>query len=384
MMGCAGLKSQHVTAIEWLAQATGASVEGLQVGSKTLTFAPTLGPAELRGHVFKIQAESSAASALLMFQAVLPFILFSGGNEPVQLQICGGTNTSFSLTFEYLDQVLLPALEERFGIIVAERSLESRGWSVGQPTRGEINLKIQPLPRGEKLRFLPPPPRSKQPADGDDSDGDLPTDVKDIDVNLVLPERYHEQMRNQLFKDLTAMYPTASINFKMVEDSRQDVRWYILVVAKCDDGAIRIAEDDLCSLPKKTNQHATFVQSRSRDVCRALYNQTFHDGEVDRHLEDQVIIYQAISDGYSAFRGDIPLAQNGSGDQQNLTGAMKKLSVGEGMKMRRDKGVEPFGYGSLHAQTARWVVGELLPAVEFYNGGALVKGVGLNFPAGAE
>ena len=297
-----------------------------------------------------------------MLQAVLPFILFSR-NEVVELQICGGTHTSFSLTYEYLDQVLLPALEERFGIVV-ERSLEKRGWSLGQPTRGEINLKITTIPQGQRLRFRPSEKLTAQ----------LPNDIKDIDVHLILPERFHEQMKNQLLKDLKAMYPSTGINFRLTEDSRHDVRWYILVVAKYSNG-IRVAEDDLFSLPKKTAQHATFVESRSRDICRGLYNQTFRDGEVDKHLEDQVVIYQAIADGYSAFRGEIP--QGESGDQ-GLTNAMNKLSIGE-ERMRRERRLEPFGLGSLHAQTARWVASELLPAAEFYNGGALVKGVGLSF-----
>lgn len=97
------LKSQHVTSIAWLAKATGADVVGLEVGSKTLEFRPTRGPGDLLERRIKIRAESPAASSLLVLQAVLPFLVFAGNdsNEPIKLEISGGTNVSFSLSYEY-------------------------------------------------------------------------------------------------------------------------------------------------------------------------------------------------------------------------------------------------------------------------------------------
>jgi RNA 3'-terminal phosphate cyclase (ATP) len=43
--------------------------------------------------------------------------------------------------------------------------------------------------------------------------------------------------------------------------------------------------------------------------------------------------------------------------------------------MRKEKTHEPFGHGSMHAKTARWVTCQLLPTVEFYDKGTLVRGV---------
>jgi RNA 3'-terminal phosphate cyclase (ATP) len=45
--------------------------------------------------------------------------------------------------------------------------------------------------------------------------------------------------------------------------------------------------------------------------------------------------------------------------------------------MRRDKAQEPFGFGSLHATTARWVTAELLPKVQWFNRGTICEGVGM-------
>jgi RNA 3'-terminal phosphate cyclase (ATP) len=57
---------------------------------------------------------------------------------------------------------------------------------------------------------------------------------------------------------------------------------------------------------------------------------------------------------------------------------MASLQVGA-ERMRREKTDEPFGEGSLHSQTARWVAAELLPAAKWFNKGAAVEGVGLSF-----
>ncbi|KAF4499227.1 RNA 3 -terminal phosphate cyclase [Fusarium agapanthi] len=277
-----GLKSQHVTSIQFLAEITDADVEGLSVGSKTITFAPRRGPTELYQRNIKISAESGSASSLLILQAVLPFLIFAGNDseESVELSISGGSNVSFSLSFEYLDQVLLPTLEERFGIHV-ERALERRGWSLGPQSRGQIRLKFQPLKIGQTLRYKPPEQRNCAES----------YDIKSIDVSMV-----------------------------------------------------------------------------------GLHDEVAVGGRVDVHLQDQVVVFQALCEGYSSFpRGDAP----DESPPDTLIDAMGNLDVGTG-GMRKEKTHEPFGYGSLHTQTARWVASEMLPSVEFYNKGNLVKGAGIS------
>jgi len=53
-------------------------------------------------------------------------------------------------------------------------------------------------------------------------------------------------------------------------------------------------------------------------------------------------------------------------------------------KMRREKADKPFGEGSTHTTTARWVTTELLPAVEWYNKGSICEGVGMHMEAAAK
>ena len=113
------------------------------MGSKSFEFKPKLSPAKLANRNIQIKAES-AASSLLVFQSIFPFLLFAGDERgsPITMTIQGGTNVSYSLSYEYLDQVLLPSLE-RFGINV-DRKLESRGWSQGTRENRLDQASIRP------------------------------------------------------------------------------------------------------------------------------------------------------------------------------------------------------------------------------------------------
>ncbi|KAM0252335.1 hypothetical protein ACHAQJ_007773 [Trichoderma viride] len=361
-----GLKNQHVAAIEWLAQVTEADVEGLSVGSKTVAFMPRRPPTELFQRNISIRTESGAASTMLVLQAMLPFLLFASNdtNEPVVVELSGGTNVSFSPSYEYFDQVLAPTLEERFGVKL-ERELKSRGWSLGPLSRGSMSLKLHPIAKGEKLKYVPPPqyrfPESFE--------------VKNIDVSIITPMHSHKKLQESIAEDIGTLWPGADITFKVVEDSCSDSRWSVLLVAHSADG-IRWAKDILASAPKNIKGYDRFITLLSKKLCRLLYDEASLGGQVDEHLQDQLICFQALCDGPSTFpRGNDPALSDGP--LGPLIDSMGQLHVGDG-RMRREKTLEPFGHGSTHAKTARWVVSELLPGAEFYNRGDLVKGVGFS------
>ncbi|KAI5467880.1 RNA 3'-terminal phosphate cyclase domain-containing protein [Mariannaea sp. PMI_226] len=360
-----GLKNQHVTSIQCLADLTNASVDGLHVGSKTLIFIPRRGPCELLQRNITLSAASGAASTLLILQAILPFFVFASNSDggPIEVSISGGTNVSFSLSYEYLDQVLLPVLEDRFAIHV-ERKLKGRGWSLGPSSRGEIWLKISPLPIGRPLRAKAAAPRKRPDS----------LQVSKVDVSMVVPGSMHEELQNTLVKDLGDLFPGAEVNLKLVEDSQLETRWYILLVAISEEG-IRWGKDYLGSMPKKPKMRQTFIPQISHKLCRELYEEVSVGGELDEQLQDQIICYQALCEGYSSFpRGNV-LAES---SEDILIDAMGNLDIGNS-RMRREKTQEPFGYGSLHTKTARYIVSQLLPTVEFYNKGNLVKGAGISF-----
>ncbi|KAK4239728.1 RNA 3'-terminal phosphate cyclase domain-containing protein [Achaetomium macrosporum] len=362
-----GLKSQHVSAIEYLAAATAAEVDGLFIGSHTLEFSPRLRPSQLQERTIKISANSPAASTLLIFQAVFPFLLFAGNDkcEPITLQISGGTNVSLSLSFEYLDQVLLPVLQDAFGITV-QRKLLSRGWSLGKQQRGTVEFRFRPLKPGETIKLRD----SSVYAGGEP----LPTmgDIEEIDVSMIVPAEMHDKLRDELDVELGKLFYGVEVNYKVVEDSGADSRIYVLLVAKA--GTVRWGKDMLTSAPKAKSKGGSrptvaLCASLAPKIARELYKEVSAGGVVDEFLQDQLVIFQALAEGRTSFpRGE---------DKSSLERAMEKLEI-DGEKLRKEKTDRPIGEGSMHTTTARWVTAQLLPSVGWYNKGYVCEGVGMH------
>lgn len=429
-----------------LAGATAANVVGLEVGSPTLEFRPRRGPgadaiaallapsADASGssssrRLVSIAAGTAAASAMCIFQCVFPFLLFAGSSssglqeaeqEPLELEIAGGTNTSWSPSFDYMDQVLCPALEAWFGIAI-ERRLIRRGWNTGPASQGKVWFRFRPLRPGAALGGSspastalqkedapsPPPPASSpsstrttataspwppplptsstlqlQPSPGAAADAV----VKTIDVTVVCPAAMGDKLTRRLAKDLAALFPAAEIRFRPREDSGHHSRMYVLLVARPapEAGPLLWGRDLLFSPPPPRN--AAPVVGRgggdewmlstsellSRRVCRALHADVARGGVVDEFLQDQLVIFQALREGRSSFP-----RRGGEASSAGLEDAMAGLGLDEGQELKRDRTGAPFGEGSLHTTTARWVAAQLLPQARWFGGGRVCQGAGV-------
>lgn len=292
---------------------------------------------------------------------MLPFLLFAGNDvgDPIILDVSGGTNVSFSLSYEYFDQVLMPTLEERFDIKI-KRELKRRGWGLGPLLRGSVWLKVQPLAPGQKIVHKHPPrytfPESYK--------------VSRIDVSVITPIHSHKMLSDVLVKHLGDLFPSAEVHFKVIEDSCHNARWSVLLVAHSSAG-IRWAKDILCSAPKNVKSYDIFISQLSKKLCKGLYEEIALRGHVDEHLQDQIVIFQALCDGVSSFpRTSVSEEQFTIGSLANDTGPLDN----EGVKLKKDKTHEPFGNGTMHTKTVRWVASELLPGVGFFAKGNVVQG----------
>jgi RNA 3'-terminal phosphate cyclase (ATP) len=333
-----GLKAQHVAGIKYLAEATAADLAGCTVGSKSFTFNATQSPLNLANRNIKIRAES-AASILLVFQSIFPFLLFAGddSHSPISVVIHGGTNVSFSLSFEYLDQVLLPALE-RFGVQV-ERKLEYRGWSLGSRQIGSAKLKFIPLAPGQSLKAPLWP--TAQGA------------VTNIDASIIVPKDLQQLLKESLLFEIDLVFPGVEVNFLLVEDSRDKPRIYALLVAHTSTG-LRFGRDWLYNRKTKGKHHDKISTEVAQMVVDQLDIEIRKGGLVDEYLQDQLVIFQALAEGTSSIPGS-------SGNM-----ALNKNRV--------DQTDEPFGDGSTHTTTARWVVSQLLTQTTWIDEGRVCKG----------
>ncbi|KAK6216376.1 hypothetical protein LQW54_003580 [Pestalotiopsis sp. IQ-011] len=363
-----GLKSQHVAAIAWLAKATDARVDGLAVGSRTLEFAPRAAPTALAQRRIAIDVDSSAASAMLIFQAVFPYLLFAGNaskndgqweeneEDAIELEIKGGTNVSFSLSWEYLDQVLLPTLENQFGIVVG-RELKGRGWSLGPSHKGCVQLRIKPLRPGEKL--IPRVPWDRKYTDKD-------FELQRIDATILAPTRLHAPLQEAVAQSLGAHFPDVDVRFVATEDSGHDSRMYVLGVAHSKTG-LRWGRDYLYDRKWKDKTPERLADEIADKVAEDLHGEVALRGAVDEFLQDQLVVFQTLAQGRSSFPGD----------EQGIF--EDGISSDEQTRMRKDKTQEPFGQGSTHTTTARWVAAELVPQASWYNKGGVCEGAGIAF-----
>ncbi|CCD54050.1 similar to RNA 3'-terminal phosphate cyclase [Botrytis cinerea T4] len=331
-----GLKSQHVSAIKWLAKITSAETSGCFVGSKTIEFKPSSSHHYTVDRDINIDA-NSASSILLVLQAILPVLLFANNAAalPIRLSIKGGTNGSFSLSYEYLDQVLLPTLE-RFGIYV-ERQLKVRGWSHGPLKLGHAEFKIHPTPLGQSLK-VPNWPTERG-------------SVKEIDISILVLETLQEPLETSLATHIKQRFPEAKINIVLRENTH---RIYTLLVAHTSTG-LRFGRDWLYDRKTKDRTPEDISADIAEKVVEDLNAEFEKGGLVDEYLQDQLVIFQALADGRSTILGH---------------------ELSPDLKSRPDRTDEPFGDGSKHTTTARWVANQMLPHLKWYDNGQTCEGVG--------
>ncbi|KAK2766134.1 hypothetical protein FQN54_007650 [Arachnomyces sp. PD_36] len=195
--GRQGLKASHTAALQFLADVCGAHIIGAFVGSTELTFLPrreeNVSPEGQKG-VETVSAPSvpikakydirlpTPGSVFLVFQALYPFLLYAGAStsttsagvewrlEPafpaISLSITGGTNVSFSPSYDYIAQVLVPNFA-KLGLPELSVRLHKRGWSTGHTEFGSVTFQIKPLSNNE------PPKRGREDVDGTSVEGDV-------------------------------------------------------------------------------------------------------------------------------------------------------------------------------------------------------------------
>lgn len=128
-----GLRAQHLTAVKLLAKICNAKVEGLQIGSSTITFHPNqMQDTSLQENV------GTAGSISLILQVLIPAVALA--KKKLDLSIIGGTDVSWSPTSDYTNYVLREAYS-RIGIDFS-MDIQKRGY---YPKGGGIvNVTVHP------------------------------------------------------------------------------------------------------------------------------------------------------------------------------------------------------------------------------------------------
>ncbi|MCJ1340040.1 hypothetical protein MMC09_005334 [Bachmanniomyces sp. S44760] len=364
-----GLKNSHLAAAEWLAKATAAESMGMEVGSSELIFQPParesrLAPSpvdrlddvgdttyadgkswerkDLNFGVWRdkidnksklVRRESftsmdSPGSVFLVFQAILPYLVFSASQThdlvPFRISIEGGTNCARSLSYEYVDQVLIHMLQ-KIGVPPIKMTLNERGWSTGKTSIGEVTFDVTPLAPGSRLPAF--------------SLTD-PGPVHQIFVTLHAPnDEIGGMIREQIGLRVHEQWPT-NIKPEWIVDERSGPgHLYLLLVAETANG-FRIGRDWLYNrkVPAGPSERNAILVLLVNKVVGDLAAELATGAAVDEYMEDQLVVFQALANGISV--------------------------VDHGSRAP-----------SLHVRTVQWVVGEIL-------GTRVEGGMGIGLRAG--
>ncbi|WEJ73150.1 RNA 3'-terminal phosphate cyclase [Pseudomonas sp. PSE14] len=128
-----GLLRQHLTAVRAAAEICGATVEGAELGSRSLTFRP----GAILGGDYRF-AIGSAGSAVLVLQTLLPALLFA--DAPSSLAISGGTHNPLAPPADFIERTWLPLLR-RMGARVDFELLRHGFMPAGG---GELVVRVLP------------------------------------------------------------------------------------------------------------------------------------------------------------------------------------------------------------------------------------------------
>jgi RNA 3'-phosphate cyclase len=98
-----GIKAQHYVAMKSMAELCNAEVEGLEIGSKTISFTP----GKIKGGWYKFDV-GTAGSVTLVFQACILASLKT--KEQITINLSGGTDVKWSPSWDYFENVYLGLL----------------------------------------------------------------------------------------------------------------------------------------------------------------------------------------------------------------------------------------------------------------------------------
>nr|WP_277606232.1 RNA 3'-terminal phosphate cyclase [Acinetobacter genomosp. 15BJ] len=138
-----GLMRQHLVCVQASQQISQAYVEGAELHSQRLYFAPQ----HVQSGKYQFQI-GSAGSTTLVLQTLLPALLLQ--NEASDLTISGGTHNPLAPTADFIEHCFLPALE-KLGIKVEFKLNKAGFFPIGA---GEIQITIQPWQHRNKLNLL--------------------------------------------------------------------------------------------------------------------------------------------------------------------------------------------------------------------------------------
>ncbi|MFH1284963.1 MAG: RNA 3'-terminal phosphate cyclase [Candidatus Micrarchaeota archaeon] len=256
-----GIQAQHLAGILALAKLFSAEVNGAEKGSQTLEFSPR----RLKSEALRFDI-GTAGSTSLLFQALLPPLLFS--KQSTSLELIGGTHVAWAPTTDYLKRVFLPLLEKTGAR--ASFEITRLGWY----PKGQGVLKV----RVEPLNLLKPILLVEQ--------GALET-IEGAACYSLLPKHVVERMRETTLKH----FPNADIAINSSGASSPGAA--LTLWAKTKNSILGASALAKLGVP---------AEKIAEEAVRSLESELSSKASVDKHACDQLLLYSALAEGKSEFK----------------------------------------------------------------------------------
>ncbi|MFQ5833566.1 MAG: RNA 3'-terminal phosphate cyclase [Candidatus Thorarchaeota archaeon] len=288
-----GLKKQHMTGIDVVAQLVNAKVKGLEIGSTQIEFIPR----ERRGGQFSSDI-GTAGSISLVLQAALPTA--SLAPDPIRLTLTGGTDVAWSPPIDYMRAVFAHTLQKmgpRVELATRKRGHFPRGG-------GKVSCSVNPV---EKVRPL-------ELVQFDDL-----KEVRGVSHCVRLPSHVAERQADTAVSVLQENGIEQAViereSYRKNEDRHLGAGSGIVIWAESNKGA-RLGADSLGERGKP-------AEDVGSECAHQLLAELSTGFAVDSHLCDMLVPYLALADGLST----IGITKVTSHLQTNLWAAQRVLDV---------------------------------------------------------
>ncbi|MCK4546433.1 MAG: RNA 3'-phosphate cyclase [Candidatus Eisenbacteria sp.] len=281
-----GLKAQHLTSVRAVAQVCGATVEGAEGGSRTLTFTP----GAIRPGNYDEEVGTAGATTLVAQAAALPLLRANGVSL---LRIRGGTHVAWSPPLDYLRSVYAPVLA-LLGLQLRPRLLRYGFYPRGG---GQIGIEVtgqaagssagSPAPQAKPLRLKRPSRKQIR--------------IETTAVVCSLPGNIAERMVKMVARRLKARnWPTET----RIVEKRGSTGTYVFIRVFSDTrlnaGGDSLIAGGFTGLAE-SGKRADKVSLQTADQALAFLES---DACLDLHLADQLLLPAVLSGTALTFTTD--------------------------------------------------------------------------------
>ena len=255
-----GLLPQHLTAVRAAKEISNAKAEGAVLYSSQLVFKPQ----KIEGGFYEFnvaEEKKSAGSVTLVYQTLLPIILFS--DKKTKVVVKGGTHVPMSPLYEYFDMIFLKMLEKIFDIKIKRRLIKHGFYPRGG---GKVEVEVEPVSK-LSLKHNSFKERGK---------------LISIDCRICissLPEHIAEREEKVLRNCLKDMQiERTSLNF--------DAGNYIF---------LRLCFENVMAGFSSLGMRKKPAERVAEEVCESYKDYINKECFFDSHLADQILLYLALT-----------------------------------------------------------------------------------------